>query len=1001
MSPDSLRARRIGTRLIAAAATGAVVAAAFAAPAAAAVPGIVGDPLVNLSLSPTVTAGASAPGSITVDYTPAEGSEADTHIVTAELAVQGSADVVELASTNAACDATAAYLLTCTDADADANTGFGFDLGAVASAEDEAFGYTLKVLIDGTEVASKSGSFGVVSTYDVHHPYAHGDFTATDVAAGDLKVKPVFYQDFDLAPTAAAVVVSFTGPLGGGDLNTAGLVSVWDTYNNCRTAYDGATATGVECVITDFTDARGQFLTLTSAVLYDVDSGVVGPLDVCDCRYSVETIDAAALAEYDDLSWAGTTIGLTTASAGWDGAEESIAYYWGAITLTTKDRTYDLEVSETFIEGMVGNTVTVTTDIVNNGPAGGADLNPESNSYLFRAQLPEGTELVRVDSDSESAWDCYGPDELDEVYAATTTALERFDFACAIDKFGFGARPDLTYTVKLTDTSGFQGAIEVGAVYDADYEGNPESDFALIYNDAYEARFDYNQDDYEDLLVIRKSDGALRLYAGNSSGSYKSGVTVAAGWGKFDIVMAGDITGDGLPDLIARDNTAAVLYTYPGDGKGGFGTRISNGTGWGRFGQISVGHYDGDGVPDIFGTSYADGKLYYFPGLGNGKFGAREVVSEQWDGMDVLTSTGDLDGDGYDEFISRWNYNGRYYVYSSQGGTYELPQDLNTYGGWDSRFEQVVGLGDLTRDGRPDIGAVNLKTGELVVRHIELDAITEVNGGPIGSGWNTVRLPVTLLDRSYDYDYDGFSDVVAHQKTSGDLFVYWGLNAGIGSRWNICDNCTGISGAVAGGDYNADGRTDLAYRTKTGELWIAPGIDTGEIGFTTGIRVGSGWDSMANITGGQDFNSDGKDDLIARHPATGYLYFYAGRGDGTFASRKQIGTGWNSMREISAVGDFNHDGHADMLAIRTSDTCLYLYAGRGDGTLRPGVKTTCGWGGYDQITGIGDLNRDGHTDWLGRRKSDGALFLYYGNGVSGYSSRKQVGTGWNSMAYLA
>lgn len=1002
MSPDTPRARRVGARLAAAAATGAVAAAALAAPSAAAVPGITGDPAVTLSVSPVITAGASAPGSITVDYTPAEGSENATHAVAAELVVEGSAEVVQLTSGDAACDDATAYRVHCADAAADANTVFGFDLGAVASADDETFDYTLTVTIDGTEVASRAGTFDVASTYDVYNPYAHGDFTATQVAGGtSVRVKPVFYQDFDLAPTAAAVVVSLTDPLGEGALNTSGLATAVDSYSNCRRFAD-ADATGLECVITDFSDAKGQFLTLTSAVLYRIASGVVGPLDICDCRYSVATIDAAALAEYDDLSWTGTTVGLTTAPAGWEGAEESIAYYRGDITLTTKDNTYDLEVAETFIEGMVGDEVTVTTDIVNNGPAGGQDLHPESDSYLVRGQLPPGTELVRVDSDGAGAWDCYGADELDALHAATATALERFDFACAIDRFGFGARPDLTYTVKLTDTSAYQGAIEIGAVYnDGEYEGDPSTDFALVYNDAYEARYDYNQDHYEDLFVIRKSDGALRLYSGTSSGKYASAVTVATGWGRFDIVMAGDLTGDGLPDLLARDGKTGTLYTYPGDGEGGLGARVTVGAGWGRMGQISVGHYDGDGVPDIFATSYADGLLYYYPGLGNGKFGPRESVSEQWNGMDVITSTGDLDGDGYDEFISRWNYSGRYYVYSSQGETYELPQDLNTYAGYDSRFEQVVGLGDLTRDGNPDIGAVDLKTGQLIVRHIDLDMITELNGNGIGSGWNSVNLPVTVLDRTYDYDYDGFSDLVAQRKSDKDLYVYWGTGAGIGTRWNACDNCNAISAASAGGDYNADGRTDLLYRTVNGDLWLAPGLDTGEAGFTTATKAGTGWNAMANLTGGHDYNSDGKDDLIARNPSTGQLYLYPGKGNGGFGSRLQIGTGWNGMREITAVGDLDHDGHADVLAVRTSNNCLYLYAGRGNGTLKSGVQVGCNWNGYDQVTGVGDFSRDGHADWLARRQSDGALFLYYGNGNGGFSSRKAVGTGWNSMSFLA
>ena len=106
------------------------------------------------------------------------------------------------------------------------------------------------------------------------------------------------------------------------------------------------------------------------------------------------------------------------------------------------------------------------------------------------------------------------------------------------------------------------------------------------------------------------------------------------------------------------------------------------------------------------------------------------------------------------------------------------------------------------------------------------------------------------------------------------------------------------------------------------------------------------------------------------------------------------------MRDLSSVGDLNHDGHADAMAIRKSDGCLYLYSGRGNGTLGSSAKVSCGWGSYDQITGAGDFNRDGHADWPART-SDGALFLYKGNGAGGSLSRSPIGTGWNSMNFIA
>jgi hypothetical protein len=1018
MSPDSLRARRIGTRLIAAAATGAVVAAAFAAPAAAEIPGISGDPAVSFSLSSTVTAGESIPGSITIDYSPTAGSENATHIVGAEFTVTGSADVVELTAgtddpdapvSSASCDASVAYTVTCTDSDTDANTVFGFDLGAVASAASETFGYTLKVTIDGTEVATRTGTVGVEQTYDVYSPYAHGEVVKGGVVPGTsntyVPFRPTLYQDFDLAPTTAAAVVTFNNPTPQEGIDTSGLIRALDQFGNCRTTYDeNVDATGMYCVITDLPDAKGQFLTFTKDINYWLEPRVAGPLDVCACTYSVETMDAATLAErYGSLSWITTSnpLGLTTTETGWDGAADSIAYFSGNITLTTADNSYDLEVDDTVLRGVVGDNVTVTTRVDNIGWASADDLNADGDGYLLRGQLPGGTKLVEVVSDGDP-WDCYSSSELASVYAATPdTLLDHFDFACTVEDVWVTDVHDLTFTVKLTDTSAVQGAIEIGAVYnDGEYEGDTSNDFALLTTDTTESRYDYNQDYYEDLLVIRKSDGALRLYRGNSSGTYSGATTVSTGWGGYDIVMAGDLTNDGLPDLIARNNKTGTLYTYPGKGDGTFGSRISLGTGWNKMGQIAVGDFDGDGEPDIRATAFADGKMYHYQGLGNGKFDTRIEWGVNWNGMDVITSVGDLDGDGRDDFLTRWNVNGYYYLYQSADGIFELDQTLYDQD-YTRRYDQVVGVGDLNRDRAPDIVSTVLATGELVRRHLDPE---NPWGGEvvIGTGWNALRLPVVELDRTYDVDYDGYGDVIAQRKSDGDVRLYWGTGSGLVSPWNMCDNCDGITWASAGGDYNSDGRTDMLIRTYEGVLYVWPGMDQGEqLGFDNAIKAGTGWNGYGYITGGFDYNSDGKDDMIARQNSTGYLYLYPGRGDGTFGSRVKIGSGWNAMRDISAVGDLDHDGRMDVLAMRSSTGCLYFYGGNGNGTIKNGVAVSCSWGGYDQITGVGDFDHDGHADWLARRKSDGALFLYSGNGAGGTLARKQIGTGWSSMSYIA
>ncbi|MEV3938500.1 FG-GAP-like repeat-containing protein [Glycomyces sp. NPDC049804] len=1002
MSPDSPRARRAGLRLLAAAAAGCTAAAAFATPAAAAIPGIYGDPVATLQLAPDLDNTEMAASSMTVDYTYEIDGDTTTHAVVTELVFDDPYGVLDITTADPACDVSAPATIVCS-ADSGSHTEFLFEVTPAASAEDDAIDYTFTATVDGFDVAGSTGAFGVVSDYDVHNPYAHGDFVQTGVVEGDdILVKPVFYQAFDLAPTTEAVVLTFANPVAGEGLDTTGLATVRDLYNNCRATSD---ATGIECVITDFSDAQGQFLTITNGVAYKIAEDVVGPLDVCGCQYSVETINAATLAEeYDNLSWvsgSGTAVGLTTAPEGWDGAEESKALYWGGVTLTTGENKYDLAVEEITLKGNLNTNAKVTTTVSNNGSAAADDLDPAGQSYLVRAQLPQGTELVRVESAGGNVWDCYGADELDAVYESTPdTALERFDFACTTDSLEPGESVDFIFTVKLTDTTAFQGAIEIGAVFGDEYEGDFYNDFALIYNEAVEARYDYNRDGYEDLFVVRKSDGALRFYAGNSTGAYKAGVTVGTGWGAYDIIMAGDLTGDDVPDFLARDTRNGTLYTYPGNGSGGHGTRISNGTGWGTMGQIAVGHYDGDGNPDILATAFADGGMYFYEGLGNGKFGARELWGEQWDGYDVITSLGDLDFDGFDEFLSRWNTTGVYYISTSQGQVFEFAQDLDTYPYSSLRYEQVIGAGDLGRDGKGDIAAVDIRTGQLVVRSFDPAQGGYISGSKVigSSGWNTVRLPVVNLDRTYDYDGDGYSDFIAQRKSDGDIRLYYGTGKGHGTPWTFCEDCDGVTALAAGGDYTADGRLDVLYRFNGG-LYTIHGIDDGvHYGFDgADVYAGSGWNSMSDISGGHDYTSDGKDDLVARHTSTGTLYVYPGRGDGTFGTKIKVGTGWGGMRETNAVGDLDHDGHADLLSIAKSDSCLYFYRGNGNGTFKSRVQVSCGWKSYEAITGVGDFNRDGHADFLSRRVTDGVLFLYPGNGKGGHGTRVQIGTGWNAM----
>ncbi|MGG1908909.1 VCBS repeat-containing protein [Microbacterium sp. NRRL B-14842] len=59
---------------------------------------------------------------------------------------------------------------------------------------------------------------------------------------------------------------------------------------------------------------------------------------------------------------------------------------------------------------------------------------------------------------------------------------------------------------------------------------------------------------------------------------------------------------------------------------------------------------------------------------------------------------------------------------------------------------------------------------------------------------------------------------------------------------------------------------------------------TGASGLRTWRQAGTGWQEITEVTGGADYNGDGRADLVAR-TAAGQLYLYPGNGAGGFGTR--------------------------------------------------------------------------------------------------------------------
>ncbi|MEU4465295.1 trypsin-like serine protease [Streptomyces sp. NPDC024017] len=183
-----------------------------------------------------------------------------------------------------------------------------------------------------------------------------------------------------------------------------------------------------------------------------------------------------------------------------------------------------------------------------------------------------------------------------------------------------------------------------------------------------------------------------------------------------------------------------------------------------------------------------------------------------------------------------------------------------------------------------------------------------------------------------DLDRDGFQDLVYRRSSDGDLFwTHFVTASGTWSTKQIADNWKTRTRIITPGDVTGDYLPDLLSVDSAGVMWIYPGNGNGT--FASRVKVGSGWNQYNSVRGKGDFNGDGKTDLIARSASGSYIYLYKGTGkagSGAFSARVKVRT-WSGYNAFDAPGDVTGDGKADFLA-RTPGGTLYLYPGTGKGT---------------------------------------------------------------------
>jgi hypothetical protein len=522
----------------------------------------------------------------------------------------------------------------------------------------------------------------------------------------------------------------------------------------------------------------------------------------------------------------------------------------------------------------------------------------------------------------------------------------------AVGDFNGDGKPDLAVANEGT-TPLFNGTVSV-LLGQGDGTFLPALSYAAGSLPVSVAVGDFNGDGKLDLAVANQgtypfTNAGVSVLLGQGDGTFQTAVHYAAE-GLPVSVAVGDFNGDGKPDLAVANDYGVSVLRGQGDG-----TFLPAQTFPAAFhpSSVAVGDFNGDNTPDLAVTSGFfgnPGKVSVLLGKGDGTFPAAPHFPAG--AYPESVAVGDFNGDGTPDLaVANDVYpNGTVSVLLGKGDGSFLPAQSYAAG----NRPTSVAVGDFNNDGKLDLAVADYLSSDVSLSSNVSVLLGKGDGTFLpaqkfttGAGRRSVAVGDFNGDGKLDLAAAGFRDVYdpysGYHTIDEEVDVLLGQGDGTFQK-AVAYPAGSYPDSVAVGDFNADGKPDLAV-ANYGNVSVLLG--KGEGTFQPAVNYADGGGAVAV----GDFKGDGKLDLVTAS------VLLLGNGDGTFQPAMNHGGGGGAV----AVGDFNADGFPD-LAVAGATVRVLL--GQGDGTfqtfLPPNVSYVAGI--FASPVAVGDFNGDGFPD---------------------------------------
>ncbi len=261
-----------------------------------------------------------------------------------------------------------------------------------------------------------------------------------------------------------------------------------------------------------------------------------------------------------------------------------------------------------------------------------------------------------------------------------------------------------------------------------------------------------------------------------------------------------------------------------------------------------------------------------------------------------------------------------------------------------------------------------------------------------------------------DFNGDGKPDVAVFNNcdascTGSSVSIFLNTGNGTFSDPNVYESGGVTQRAIVTGDFNGDGKMDIAVLNASDPSSSVPGV--------IGILLGNGDGTFQPVVttnmpsgpatwiAGADFNLDGKTDLVVveangnvNDSRAGSAQILLSNGDGSFTFGNSYTTGGDSSGNGLAVttGDLNGDGNADIVIgnlcepivggltgfdVNCANGAIGVLLGNGNGTFQTGPSYDIPDANFLSIA-LADVNGDGKLDYVASTET--GVAVSFGNG---------------------